>query len=355
MKFLTHNRWAVAAMMLAAVAVSLFMQHMGLIWHEHMLFIGMAGVLSGSQTRVIDPILTNVAQGYQNSELIGLNLFPPVPVQVSGGQILEFGREAFRLYNARRSPGGVTKRIQFGYLGRHFALLQDSLEGQVPREYMRDAKVVPGIDLGARAVNMTMKALKLRLEYDQAQLALNAANYDATHKVALAGGSKWSASTGMPLTDIDAGREAIRAAVGIYPNVLVLSAQAFNAAKNNQNVINRFQYNGSVNVDATQITPAMLAGLFNVDKVIVGKAITFDDANVSTDIWGNNAVLAYVPSAPSGMEEPSYGYTYTMEGNPLVEPTYWDASTKSWIYPVNYERAPVLSGITSGYLIQTPA
>jgi hypothetical protein len=353
MKYITQNH--VGLLMLFASAVSLMLAHFGLISHDHLMFLAVGSVLSGSQTRVIDPILTNVAQGYQNSELIGASLFPPVPVQVSGGQIIEFGREAFKLYNARRAPGGSTKRIQYGYLGKHFALLQDSLEGQVPREYLRDAARVPGIDLGSRAINMTMKALKLKLEWDQAQLALTSTNYDVNHTVALSGASKWSTSTGAPMTDIDTGREAIRSSVGIYPNTLVLSAKAFNACKNNPSVIARFQYNGSVNVDATQITPAMLAGLFNVDKVVIGKAITFDDNNVSTDIWGNNALLAYVPNAPSGMEEPSFGYTYTMEGNPMVEPTYFDNNTKSWIYPVNYERVPVLSGITSGYLIQTPA
>jgi hypothetical protein len=79
------------------------------------------------------------------------------------------------------------------------------------------------------------------------------------------------------------------------------------------------------------------------------------DAGVASDVWGNNVVLAYTNLGSANAEEPSFGYTYTLDGNPLVEQTYWDASTKSWVYPVNYERVPVLSGITSGYLIQNPA
>ncbi len=348
--YMTKIPYAVLIAVLAGLA-----WHFGLAHPHDLVLMGFAGIVSQSQARVIDPILANVAQGYQNGELVGLNLFPAVPVQVSGGQIIEFGREAFRLYNARRAPGGDTKRIQFGYLGKHFALLQDSLEGQVPREYLRDAKLVPGIDMGSRAVNSTMKALMLRLEWDQAQLATNPANYDVNHTVTLSGGSKWSTSTGNPLTDVDNGREQIRSTVGQYPNTMLMSAKAFVAAKNNPNVIARFQYNSSVPIDGTSITTQMMAGLFNIDKVIVGKAITFDDANNSTDIWGNSVVLAYVPDRPSGLEEPSYGYTYTMEGNPMVEPAYYDQNTKSWIYPVNYERAPVLSGITSGFLVNSPA
>lgn len=323
--------------------------HAGVINPHDLMFMGMAGVLTNSGARVIDPILTTVVQGYQNSELVGHNLFPAVPVQVSGGQVIEFGRESFRLYNSKRTPGGATKRMQFGYLGKPFALLQDSLEAVVPREHMRDASRVPGIDLGSRAVNQTMKAMQLSLENDQAALAINANNYDANHKVTLAGATKWSAATGNPLVDVDAGREAIRASTGVYPNVLMLSALAFKACRTNPNVTARFQY-----TTHESITEAMLANYFNVEKVIVGKAITFSDADVAADVWGNNAILAYVPSSPSGMEEPSYGYTYTMEGNPAVEPAYYDNNAKSWIYGVNYERAPVLSGITSGYLIINP-
>lgn len=307
-------------------------------------------IMTNAGVRVIDPILSNVAQGYKNAELVGNFLFPRVPVFASGGQIIEFGKEAFYSYNLRRTPGGTTKRIQFGYQGKPFALLQDSLEAQVPREWMRDASVVPGIDLGQRAIALGMKIATKSLEVDQAAIATNAANYDANHKLVLAGGTKWSTGTGTPTADINTAREAVRASVGMYPNTVLLSAVAFNAAINNPNVVSRFQY-----TTHDVITEDMLAALWNVDKVIVGKAISMTDAGVASDIWGNNVVLAYTNLGSMGAEEPSFGYTYTMDGNPLVEQPYWDNNTKSWVYGVNYERLPVLSGITAGFLIQNPA
>lgn len=325
--------------------------HFGLIDHSAgVAFMGLGGVLSNQGARIIDPILSNVAQGYRNAEFVGNVLFPRVPVFASGGQIIEFGKEAFFNYNLRRTPGGATKRIQFGYLGKPFALLQDSVEIPVPREHMRDATAVPGIDLGTRAVSLAMKVALKSLEVDQAALATNAANYDAAHKLALAGVTKWSAATGTPTNDINTAREAIRASVGIYPNTVLLSAVAFNAAINNPNVVSRFQYTST-----DVITEDMLAKLWNVEKVVVGKAISMTDVGVASDIWGNNVILAYTNLGSQNAEEPSFGYTYTMEGNPLVEQAYWDAATKSWIYPVNFERVPVLSGITSAFLIQNPA
>jgi len=316
--------------------------------------------LSTAGVRVIDPILSNVVQGYANMDLVGKSLFPIVPVYASGGQIIEFGKEAFKLYNARRAPGGKTNRIQMGYLGKPFSLVQDSLEAMIPREYIRDAKAVPGIDLASRAVNVTMNSLQLQLEVDQAALATTVGNYATGSYVSMAGSTQWSnvsasLSTANPLADIDVGREKIRTLTGTYPNVLLLSAKAFNAVKNNTNIIPRIQYASNIQADATQITPDMLAGLFNVKKVVVGRAIYFNDANVSTDIWGNDAVLAYVPEGSQSIEEPSFGYTYTMDGNPLVEEPYWDGNAKSWVYGVNFERAPVLSGIAAGYLFKSAA
>lgn len=296
--------------------------------------------------RVIDPILSTVVQGYAHPEHVGMALFPRVPVPVSGGQVIEFGKEAFRLYNGRRAPGAATKRVQFGYLGRAYALKSESLEGQVPREHLRDASKVPGINLGTRAVNLVMGALSLSLEKAQADIALNASNYDSDHKINLTS-AKWSNDANNPCKDIRTGQEAIRASTGIRPNTLVLSATAFAAMRENAKVLERLKY-----TTKDSITPQMLAALLDLKKVVVGDAVYAGSDDEFTDVWGNHAVLAYVPTAPSNMEEPSYGYTYTMEGHPLVEEAYYDNNTKSWIYPVSYERDPVLTGITSGYLLQ---
>lgn len=311
--------------------------------------------LSNAGVRVIDPVLTNLAQGYTSIGFVGDKLFPRVPVTTRGGQIIEFGREAYRLYALKRQAGGKTARVQFGYAGKPFALLQDAVEAPVPREHMQDAAITPGLDLGMRAVNVAMRAVGLSLELEQAGIALNAASYAGSNKVALAGPTKWSASTGTPLTDVDNAREAIRQQCGMYPNLMVMSPLAFNACKNNPAIVGRFQYNGVIAPDGTGVTAQMLAGLFNVDEVVIGKAVSFSDTNVSADAWGNNVVLACVAIGGISAEMPSYGYTYTLEGNPLVEVPYWEEGTKSWIYGVTFERTPVLSGISSGYLIQNPA
>lgn len=301
--------------------------------------------MSLSQARVVDPVLTTHVQGYRHPDRVGQLLFPAVPVSVSAGKVVEFGRESFILYNARRAPGAATKQIEFGYEGKPFVLSQDSLESKVPREFARDAAAVPGINLGVRASNTVMNALTLTLEYEQAQIATDPANYDANHKLALSGSSQWSDGSSDPIGNIENGRQAVRASCGLYPNTMVLGPAPYAALKNHPKVTARFR-----NTDI--VTAQMLAALFELDVLTEGRSVVADDTGTFRDVWGGDVVMAYAPRASSGVEEPSFGYTYTMAQNPFVEAPYWDGNKKSWIYGVTYERGPVLTGMAAGFLIK---
>lgn len=303
---------------------------------------------TNAQRRVIDPILSNVVRGYVHPEHVGRFLFPRVPVRVAGGKVIEFGKESFRLYRTQRAPGTATTRIQFGYEGKPYALENHALEAPVAREHLREAEEVPGIDLGTRATMLVMKTNSLILEEQQARIATDPANYGVNNKLTLAGTDQWSDyANSAPIQDIEDGREAVRSQIGVYPNVLEISAKVFKQLKHHPSLVQKIQY-----TQRGVLTPELLATIFDIPRVVVGGAVYADDSGAFVDAWGKHAVLAYAPEEPSGMEEPSYGYTYTMEDHPLVEQAYWENSTKSWIYGVHYERAPVLSGMAAGFLFQ---
>lgn len=303
---------------------------------------------TSAQRRVNDPILSTVVQGYKHPEHVGIFLFPAVPVAVSGGKVIEFDKAAFRLYNTLRAPGSATKRITFGYQGKPYSLENHALEAAVPREHLRDASMVPGIDLGSRAVNNVMRVESLVLENDQATIARNLTNYDANHKVTLSGTAQWNDyANSDPIGDVKAGREAVRSSTGVYPNVIEISALVMAKLSEHPNILDKIKY-----TQRGVVTAELLAILFEVDRVVIGKAIGFADDDTTIEVWGKDVVMAYVPTNPSGMEEPSYGYTYTMQGHPAVEVPYWDPNSKSWIYGVANERDPVLSGIASGFIIK---
>jgi hypothetical protein len=304
--------------------------------------------MNNAGARVVDPILSTVAQGYKNAQFIGMELFPSVAVGQRGGKIITFGKEDFALYNTGRAPGANTKRVQFGYAGSNYALESHSLEGLVPFEIMQEAQAVPGIDLGRGAVQKVQFIIGLRLEYAQAQLAITAANYLAGSKVTLAGTSQWNDYTGVsnPANDIETAKEAIRAKVGRRPNTVLMGAAVFAKLRLHPSIIDRIKYTGR-----DSATPELLASLWGVQRVLIGDAV-YDNGGAFADIWGKNVVVAYTETASlAEMGTPSFGYTYRLGGYPLVEQPYQDRNAKSWVYPVTDEVSPVIAGSTAGYLI----
>lgn len=305
--------------------------------------------MTPSQARVVDPILSTIARGYQNSELVGNALFPVVPVPQRGGKIISFRKEDFRLYSTARAPGANTRRVQVGYDGSSYALESHSLEGLLPIELMQEANAVPSVDLAQGTINKVQNIIALRLEKAQADLATTAGNYGASNKTTLAGVNQWSDFTGTsdPLNDVEVAKEAIRAATGKRPNTVVLGAKVFAKLRMHPKIIDRMKYTGR-DVPTAEI----LAALWGVQTVKVGDAVYADDADAITDVWGKFVVVAFTETASlAAMGTPSYGYTYRLSGYPIVEQPYLERNPKSWVYPVTDEAAPVIAGATAGYLI----
>jgi len=308
-------------------------------------------VLNSKTAAVVNPILSTHARGYRNSTFISSTLFPRVSIPSRSMQVIAFGKEAFRKLNTRRAPGAATKRVQYGYAAGAVSLEQDSLEGIVPVEHQQEAEKVPGINLGAGAVNMVLDVLDLNLEIAAAALARDPAKYDANHKLALVGADRWKHPDSDPKADVDAGKEAIRRSTGRYPNTFALGPDAGNALKNHPKIKEQFKFTSK-----DSITNEMLAAYFELSKVVVGAAVylpeTASDAEMANDVWGEDAVLAYVPLEGDNFQVPAYAYTYELMGYPMVEEPYYDRSTKSWIYPTTVERRPLLVGAEGGFLFQ---
>ena len=309
--------------------------------------------LTPAQARVVDPVLTNVAQGFKQSNLIGDALFPRVNVGLRAGNIITFGKEDFMLYTTGRSPGENTKRVQFGYSGGPFALIDYSLEGGLPIEIKQEQESGANgwsIDGAAMTVNKVQSIMALRLEYAQAQLARTYASYGASNKVTLSGTSQWSdySGTSNPVTVIETAKEAVRAAIGMRPNTVVMGAAVMAKLRQHPVVVDRLKYTGR-DIATTEI----LASLFGVEKVLVGDAVYSNDAGTAfTDVWGKDVIVAYTnPASLQDMGAPTYGYTYNLDGYPLVEEPYYDRNSKSWYFPVTRAEAPVIAGISAGYMV----
>jgi hypothetical protein len=307
-----------------------------------------------SQARAgISPVNTTIAQGYENSEFIGMNFFPRVATGSRAGKIISFNRESFKKYsNMARSPGARTPRVSFGYSGNDYGLQDYSIEGTLPKE-IREEQLDPAkgftIDGATLAINGAMDIIGLRLEIEQAALATNPANYDTSNKITLSGTSQFSdfSGTSNPVKIVADAKEAIRRQTGKRPTDLGMGASVFEVLKQHPVILDRIKFTGR-----DVATPELLASLFGIPNVWVGDAVVSDDADVFSDVWGKHIVLAYTPNASLAQRGlPSYGYTYNLNGYPQSEAAYYENNEKTWCFPVSSCEAPAIACKAAGFLI----
>jgi len=302
------------------------------------------------QARVIDPILTTQVRGYTNAQFIFPALFPYANIPVRGMKIIRFDQRAFRAETGtRRAPGTPTPAITFGFESDPVALVQDALDAVVPRETQEEAAAVPGIDMGSRAVQLVMDKLDLGHELACAALAMTAANYASGSKTALSGSDKFSDPTSDPLQIVKDLKSTVAKRIGRQPNTMAFGLDVLNALTNNAKIRDQFKY-----TSGDSITVDMIARYLQIEKIVVGEAIYLPEGaadGAGQFIWGGGGVwLGYV-SAGGAYMEPSYGYTYRLNGYPIVEQPYWDRSRKSWLYGLTQERAPVAAMPDAAHLI----
>lgn len=307
-----------------------------------------------------NPILSSLLLGMGQGSFIAEQLFPRLPQALSGVMLAKLGDERLKKYNLRRAPGAKTRRVDISYEGKTYTVNQYSVEVPMPRELIREAdesrKLNVGnyLDVSRIAMTTANDILLLDYEIEVATLATTAGTYASGHVLALAGGTKWSAASGTPVTDIRAAADVIRKKIGKRPNKLTLSADALSAMIMNAEV--------KTYLPSTQqgvATLDQLKNILNVPEIVVGDAVWKDAAGVGADVWGNNAILAYVPKiggsgSDISLAEPGFGFTNVLEGHPFAETPYYENSEKSWIYGATYERQPNVAYNEAAFLFQNP-
>ena len=179
-----------------------------------------------------NPLMTSLLLGMGQGTYIAEQLFPRLPQALSSVMLAKIDNSRFKRYNLRRAPGSATKRIEIRYEGKTYSLDQYSIEVPIPRELIRESDESRKMNIGNNleisniAVVTANGALAQDYELDVAGVSTLPASYAAGHVVALAAGTKWSAATGTPVTDIRGAIDVIRQKIGKRPNTLTLSAVA---------------------------------------------------------------------------------------------------------------------------------
>ena len=301
--------------------------------------------MSTLKNRLVDPVLTQLARGYNNATFIGTKLFPLVSVEKEGGKIPQFSKDAFKIYNTERALRANSNVISpEGKTTIDYALTEHDLS--YPMDYREVAEDITPLKI--HATEVVTDGIALRLEKLIADLSQSLSTFPLGSKVTLGAGSKFDDPTSDPFLVFDTGKEAVRSKIAKRPNVCIIGASAYKALKNHPAIVDRIQYSQNA-----VITPELLRQLLDFEQLYVGDSVYSDDADNFVDIWSDNVILAYVPSKNSDVQrsyyEPAFAYTLRKKGNPVVD-TY-DKDGK-----VQYVRntdifIPKVVGAEAGYLI----
>lgn len=247
-----------------------------------------------SKQRVVDPVLTELAQGYYNGNMISEVLFPIAEAKKEGGKIPTFGRLAFRLQTTKRELRAASNRLTPEDIGSLTVVLEENdIEYPIDiREVNETEDVYP---LRQFATGVTQDVIVLGREKACADLALNEANYETTNKVTLSGTSQFTDPNSDPIGVIKTGIRAIKRSTGRKPNVCAISGDVWEVLSEHPKVLEKIKY-----VATAVLTPEDFAKLIKVDRVVVGEAV-YEESGELKDIWSKAIVLAYV--APPSKEQ----------------------------------------------------
>ena len=296
-----------------------------------------------SNLRVVDPVLTSLATGYTNEQFVGDQLMPFVLVDKEGGKIPLFGKEHFKVYSTERALRAKSNRINPEDIGS-VDVAMDEHDLEYPIDYREDAE--SAFPLQARATNTVVEGIRLRHEAMVAGMVQNPANYSVGNKIALSGASRFTDDTSDPEGVVSDAKAAVRAKIVKEPNTMVIGYSTWRVLKRHPKLKAILS-----DTRSRLVQLADLREIFEIENIVIGRAVKASDAGVTTDIWGDNMVLAYVPKASGDRSpyEPSFGYTLRKKGNPVVDTRTEDGKIEL-IRNTDIFR-PFLLGADAGYLI----
>lgn len=301
--------------------------------------------MSLKQERIVNQVLTNIARGYKNAGMIAQNLFPEAFVDKTGVTIPIFGKEAFKLYSTTRAPRAQSNVITPDTITSLDVVLKEH-DAVFPIDWLENVDAF--YDKEVRATSVVMDILLLGLEVEAATIAQNAANYSSSHKIALSGSSCLN-NESKPVEFLKDCMEYVRKDIAKKPNTMCLGAEAYNTLAEHPALQEKIKYSMK-----GILTESLISEILGIKNVSVGSAITVsDNGTTSSDVWGDNIILAYVPEAEGSRsaEEPSYGYTLRHRQGALIVDEYDINPGKVVGVRCTDVRRPALIGAEAGYLI----
>jgi hypothetical protein len=272
----------------------------------------------------VQAALTMISVAYLQDETfyVADKAFPVVPVEHQTDVYFKFSKDDFlrdeaqlRADATESAGGGFNLTSSSSYTANVWAYHKDL--GPQTRN-----NADPPVNLDIAITKFVMQKLLIRRERFWSTQYIKTGLW-GTDNTGTAGGTPGTTTpaywnddaNGDPFTDIAVGQTTILQNTGYEANTLLLTWPVYQALRKHPLVIDRIKY--TTRADAVKITPDLLAAAFDVDRVLVSKAVynTASEGNTFSGsfINGKNALLCHVAPEP-GLMLPTAGYTFAWRG-----------------------------------------
>lgn len=255
----------------------------------------------------LDALLTFLSIAYMQdpSNYIADVIFPIVPVRKQSDKYASYTKgDWFRDEAQLRAPGtesegsGYTVSMANTYYCENYAVHKD-----IPDEVRENADDVFNPDM--EATLFVTDRLRLRREKKWAADFFTTTVWanDATIT------NKWSDyALSDPIGDVETGKDTIHASTSREAKDMVIGRQVWTKLRHHPDLIERIKY-----TQRGVLTTELVALLFDIDRILVGKAIENANKEGQTAsmsyIFGKNMLLMHVAPRPA-LLTPSAGYTF---------------------------------------------
>lgn len=266
------------------------------------------------QEGCINKALTNISIAYSNEKYITDQIFKKLIIKKQSDKYCVYGIERFIQHDDRRVPGTEANEINWIFSEDSYDSMCHVFRVEITDEEVQNVDDI--FVLEAAATELMTEKILFSKEIDAANKLLDANKCHKDLRVTLGSpgtSAKWSDyKNSNPILDIKKAREAIYRKSGLRPNVLIISELVKNVLELHPKLheFGRYVQKDIISID-------LMADAFGVDKVLVGSATNANNPEQIESrqneplnyIWGNSAILAYVPSRP-GKYTPATAYSF---------------------------------------------
>lgn len=245
---------------------------------------------------------------------IGLQVLPVIEVNVKAGTYGSIPiEELLRDTETQRAPGAKYNQVDWQFETKTFACKENGIKvpvddnnAQALRDYFDAEMVSAGI-----ARDRVLRNHEKRV----AAAVFNTTTFTGA-ALTTAVGTPWSTiASATPVSDVEAAVRKVYANSGIWPNAIVMSRTTFRNCRNCADVIARVNSSGAGSASkASDITPEMLAAVFDLKRVIVAgsskNTAKQGQAASLASIWANTMAMVCRVAETNNIAEPCLGRTF---------------------------------------------